>query len=818
MEASVLRGDVAHPAPCRLGVAGTAADSHTPCDLTLGHCRPGEGGQSYATASRLGHVDPVDQHNPGIMVGVFAVLGKHCCGMDQSNPGPTVAVCIWSLGALQVLEKKRIQKDVVLCNTVISSCEHSSQWPRALNQFASFQHSLLHASVVSFGAVMSNCEKADQWHMAGQLLSQLYSTELESNAILLASAMSASGGEAWRCTMALLQQKCDVICFNSAVSACGEAKRWASALKILLDGKCQQLRSTIVSYSAAMSASENQWLSAWHLFQLLRSDGVLVSTVPFNAVASACEKAAEWENALHLVIQVDLMRLQRSIITYGSGISACEKSLEEWGWSLHLLAELLTRSLQGNLVVHNAAISACEKRAPVDEPLNHLRKGAQWQHALRLLSTFNDRDLESDLMSFNALISSCEKAQQWQAALHLLRLIPLMRLQRSIITYSSAISACQKASGWERALLLVAELTAVQLPGNAIAYNAALTSCEMGSQSVQALLLLKRLEETQAAVVNIRRPGDAACATGVPRLLCSAQRSKDNAVESHGVEADDFAYAAALRTLGRCEDWRSAAALFATLPTAGGAAFSAEVRRNALLSAYEKSAVWLQALKLMAAVPALGDRFAISAASSTYADGHAWPAALQVAEGMEPDRVIYGTLLKACMVSLKWSKAVGLLQSMEEGSLPGDVTTCHAAISACTEPYCGGFWWSQSAPRVKLVDGDLGKKAAPKEAAPVDFPEVSFFPAFDPPLASFVKLRPANQGTFDRWNIPNAVTVKVGTRSEMKFLTNEARDAGLGEPEYVVRQGLQLVSWKPRHGRLHVTPFLGSKEESLGLL
>ncbi|CAK9064176.1 unnamed protein product [Durusdinium trenchii] len=549
---------------------------------------------------------------------------------------------LFAFGALQVLEKKRIQKDVVLCNTVISSCEHSSQWPRALNQFASFQHSLLHASVVSFGAVMSNCEKADQWHMAGQLLSQLYSTELESNAILLASAMSASGGEAWRCTMALLQQfsssmmKCDVICFNSAVSACGEAKRWASALKILLDGKCQQLRSTIVSYSAAMSASENQWLSAWHLFQLLRSDGVLVSTVPFNAVASACEKAAEWENALHLVIQVDLMRLQRSIITYGSGISACEKSLEEWGWSLHLLAELLTRSLQGNLVVHNAAISACEK-------------GAQWQHALRLLSTFNDRDLESDLMSFNALISSCEKAQQWQAALHLLRLIPLMRLQRSIITYSSAISACQKASGWERALLLVAELTAVQLPGNAIAYNAALTSCEMGSQSVQALLLLKRLEETQ-------------------------------------VEADDFAYAAALRTLGRCEDWRSAAALFATLPTAGGAAFSAEVRRNALLSAYEKSAVWLQALKLMAAVPALGDRFAISAASSTYADGHAWPAALQVAEGMEPDRVIYGTLLKACMVSLKWSKAVGLLQSMEEGSLPGDVTTCHAAISACDVP------------------------------------------------------------------------------------------------------------------------------------
>ena len=67
MEASVLRGDVAHPAPCRLGVAGTAADSHTPCDLTLGHCRPGEGGHSESKmgTSKLvlmkGKMQPMDK-------------------------------------------------------------------------------------------------------------------------------------------------------------------------------------------------------------------------------------------------------------------------------------------------------------------------------------------------------------------------------------------------------------------------------------------------------------------------------------------------------------------------------------------------------------------------------------------------------------------------------------------------------------------------------------------------------------------------------------------------------------------------------------
>lgn len=144
----------------------------------------------------------------------------------------------------------------------------------------------------------------------------------------------------------------------------------------------------------------------------------------------------------------------------------------------------------------------------------------------------------------------------------------------------------------------------------------------------------------------------------------------------------------------------------------------------------------------------------------------------------------------------------------------------------CTEPYCGGFWWAQPTPTpvTPHIDGELGTKASQSsEASKVDFPEVSFYPAFDPPLASRVKLFPAHRGAYDRWNIPNAVTVKVGTLAEMKFLTNEVlntfmrvqEDAGLGEPEYVVRQGLQLVSWKPRNGRLHVTPFLGSKEEMM---
>lgn len=73
-----------------------------------------------------------------------------------------------------------------------------------------------------------------------------------------------------------------------------------------------------------------------------------VSAIPYNAAASACEKAAEWENALHVVMEVQKKFEIGTIVTYGSGISACEKSLE-WQRSLQLLKELPEKSLEGIL-------------------------------------------------------------------------------------------------------------------------------------------------------------------------------------------------------------------------------------------------------------------------------------------------------------------------------------------------------------------------------------------------------------------------------------------------------------------------------------
>ncbi|CAK9064096.1 unnamed protein product [Durusdinium trenchii] len=319
-----------------------------------------------------------------------------------------------ALGALNTLEKQWVQIDVVLCNTVISCYEKTENWPIAMDTFSSLHRTFSSPSAVSFGAVMSTCEKSDQWQWAIQMLSELYEADLQANAILMSSAMSACGGaHAWHTTVAVLRQfassttRSDIISFNSATSACEEVRRWKDALQIFLCAKWQQLQTTIVSYSAAMTACENQWLSAWQLFQLLRNDGILMSTIPFNAVASACAKAAEWVNALHLVNEVHQMLLQRTLVTYGSGISACEKSLQEWQRCLQLLGDLEGESLQGNLVVQNAVLSACEKATTATA-------WVRWPRVLHLLGR-----CVADAISVNCGVGACQTATEWRHALFL---------------------------------------------------------------------------------------------------------------------------------------------------------------------------------------------------------------------------------------------------------------------------------------------------------------------------------------------------------------------------------------------------------------
>jgi hypothetical protein len=70
--------------------------------------------------------------------------------------------------------------------------------------------------------------------------------------------------------------------------------------------------------------------------------GGLSSQVSVSAVISACEKAAEWEAAVHLLSQADDLA---ATVTFSAAISACEKAAE-WRVACALLQQLRMAALQ----------------------------------------------------------------------------------------------------------------------------------------------------------------------------------------------------------------------------------------------------------------------------------------------------------------------------------------------------------------------------------------------------------------------------------------------------------------------------------------
>eukprot|EP00931_Biecheleriopsis_adriatica_P088023 TRINITY_DN62420_c0_g1_i1.p1 TRINITY_DN62420_c0_g1~~TRINITY_DN62420_c0_g1_i1.p1 ORF type:complete len:395 (-),score=59.06 TRINITY_DN62420_c0_g1_i1:19-1203(-) len=114
-------------------------------------------------------------------------------------------------------------------------------------------------------------------------------------------------------------------------------------------------------------------------------------------------------------------------------------------------------------------------------------------------------------------------------------------------------------------------------------------------------------------------------------------------------------------------------------------------------------------------------------------------------------------------------------------------------------------------------------EVAPDHPVRLDYPDVTFYPPLDPPVARQVKIMPAHRGSPDPFGVPNGVSFSLKSRRELRFLLNEVlnpfmrvrEDALMGKHEQLLREGLQLISWKEKYGRPHTTPHLGSREDLL---
>ena len=132
---------------------------------------------------------------------------------------------------------------------------------------------------------------------------------------------------------------------------------------------------------------KHDWQEALHIFNLVKRKA---SVVTFNVAISACARGAIWQEALSLLQDLALQRLQATLISYSAVINSCEKA-GEWRCALACLDVMKQKRLQPNVIAFNAALSACTK-------------GGRWQLALCI---FNLRaDGQCSLVTYNSAISA----------------------------------------------------------------------------------------------------------------------------------------------------------------------------------------------------------------------------------------------------------------------------------------------------------------------------------------------------------------------------------------------------------------------------
>ncbi|CAJ1444058.1 unnamed protein product, partial [Effrenium voratum] len=302
----------------------------------------------------------------------------------------------------------------ICCNSMVSTCERSFQWTRALALTAAY------ADGITLSACISACEKSQRWRRSIQLLQALQHFRGESGASLPVAYSAATSacekGSQWHNAIRLVAQlwsngQASLIPFHGALTALSRVARWelATDLRCLrtlaLEPSLETLNSCmgVLRVAQMWSAALAVWGSLCSLepavVTFAASDASLSGLSALNALISSCSEPKKWPLGTRLLASAEA----RDRVSFNSLATVLEKS-QRWLRCTALLAQL-QQGLQPDCFTWDALLSACQK-------------AAKWQNAISIFG-----DASPDPLVIGLVLSALAKADarsQWQTLLQML--------------------------------------------------------------------------------------------------------------------------------------------------------------------------------------------------------------------------------------------------------------------------------------------------------------------------------------------------------------------------------------------------------------
>eukprot|EP00438_Fugacium_kawagutii_P002027 Skav214239 [mRNA] locus=scaffold1133:180276:182484:- [translate_table: standard] len=346
--------------------------------------------------------------------------------------------------------------------------------------------SAVRPNAVTFGGLLHALGQGGGWLKAIQCFERLPKLALETNVILINTALADSRSrKRWRFGLNLLSAGVsdrvllDIVSFNSALVVSGHAS-WQYGLSMLEQVQKSGLRSDIITCNSSIQCSVDG--SSWrHALYFCGTWGPNLSG--FNAAVSGLAKAQEWQQAAASVFQLanaercapDL----RSFHALGSAIA----QKDFWASSLQLLIKVDELNVKTDAVLGNMFCSSSRR--------------SDWQNSLLVPALFFRRSIEPDSVTCSSLASAHAYVHQWRHALMLLEPGSLgahvMDVNDMAYIRSICLDGCAKRFAWEAASILVGDQNRKD-DGDSVdaAYLAAI---EGQSKALQWLRSVQQLED-----------------------------------------------------------------------------------------------------------------------------------------------------------------------------------------------------------------------------------------------------------------------------------------------------------------------------------
>ncbi|CAJ1341882.1 unnamed protein product [Effrenium voratum] len=407
-------------------------------------------------------------------------------------------------------------------------------------------------------------------------------------------------------------------------------------------------------------ARQRRSAEASKLLRRMAGAAVETNVYHFGAAISACEKAKDWQTAIHLLATMRALRVNPNVIACSAAVSSCEG---HWPLAVNLLQAMIRDEVLPNVVTYNGALHAVDA----------------WPQALMLLSSMRQEAVTPDAVSFNTVCAACGTGGVWQLSLHVLREMEMAEVPPDVISYNTAMDVCHKSGRWQHALALFSSMDKASVPRDVITMNTAMLACSKASHWQHALGILSGMPAQNLIPTAISYNTAITACDSWESALAIFSSIKAAAVRS---------FNSLMGVLQKCAQWQLALHILWSESFGGKRDV---VSFNAAMSACDKAGQWRSALWLLGQMSAqsLADEVSYSTAISACDKVGQWEAALGLLAFMNTARVVadtyaFNAAMAACAAMGRWQWAVHLLHTVC-GHLQPDVTSFNAVACKCSD-------------------------------------------------------------------------------------------------------------------------------------